>query len=237
MLKPKKAIVIHSGGMDSSLCLALAIEKCGAEAVLSLSFNYSQRHSVELEAAATISRDWNVDHAVIDLHCLAEITSDALTRSDISIEHQQGDPPNTLVVGRNGLMARLGAIHGYQLGAKAIYLGVMELEEANSGYRDCSRLYMDKMEEILRIDLDQPEFQIITPLIRMTKLEALELAQRMGILSYLLDTTVTCYEGIKHKGCGQCPSCLLRNQALEQFHVRHPDVRLPYEVVRSPAFS
>lgn len=229
MLKlQKKALVIHSGGMDSSLCLALAIRDFGEENVLSLSFSYQQRHSPELIQAAKICSDWNVDHVVLSIDCLQEITSNALMDPTIKIEHPKGEPPNTLVDGRNGLMARLGAIHAHHLGAHAIYMGVIEVESANSGYRDCSRHYMDLMQEILRIDLNDLLFEIRTPLVYMTKYETMELAYKLGILPYLLEETITCYEGLRQSGCRSCPACLLRNEGIEQFASIHPDFVIPY---------
>jgi len=206
--------------MDSSLCLALAVREFGKEAVLSLSFDYGQRHRAELQAAEKIAVDWGVDHALLSIDCLGKITENALTDSCRPIAHPEGVPPNTLVVGRNGLMARLAAIHADALGAGCVYMGVMELEEANSGYRDCSRRYMDLMEEILRIDLDNPHFKIRTPLISMTKEESHELARELAVLPYLIENTVSCYEGLFHPGCGRCPACLLRNRALERADAR-----------------
>lgn len=224
----KKTVVIHSGGMDSSLCLALACKEYGNSNVLSLSFSYSQRHSIELEKAAKICNDWNVDHIVLNIECLNQITENALTRSSLKIQHNQNTPPNTLVLGRNGLMARLGAIHAHSLGASSIYMGVIEVEAANSGYRDCSRKYMDLMEEILRIDLDNPNFRIVTPIMYMTKKETMELAFELGVLEYLLLETITCYEGISKMGCRICPACKLRNDGIAQFKESYPDVVLPY---------
>ena len=224
----KKAIVVHSGGMDSSLCLALAICEFGSENVLSLSFRYNQRHFNELQQAEKICEKWKVDHLVLDITCLAEITKDALTRHDIPIEQKDGEAPNTLVVGRNGLMARVAAIHAQNLGAHCIYMGVIEVEEANSGYRDCSRRYMDLMQQILRIDLDDPEFEIRTPLVKMTKLETMVLGYHLGVLDYLLKETITCYEGVPQKGCESCPACHLRNEGIEQFRKGYAHVNLPY---------
>ncbi len=224
----KKAIVVHSGGMDSSLCLALAAKEFGHNNILSLSFAYNQRHSQELQQAKKISGDLRIDHTVLAIDCLQEITSNALLNKSEQICHAEGSAPNTLVVGRNGLMARIAAIHAHHLGAQAIYLGVIEVEEANSGYRDCSRTYFDKMEEILKIDLDNPHFEIRTPLVKMTKLQTLELAHQLDILPYLLEETITCYEGIPKLGCQVCPACTLRNEGIKEFYQRYPEIKLPY---------
>lgn len=213
----KAAIVVHSGGMDSSLCLALAIDTFGQDQVLSMSFSYQQRHSAELKAARKICDDWQVSHIEVPITFLNDLTSNALTQSDMKIEHTKGEAPNTLVVGRNGLMARLAAIHAYTLGADCIYMGVIGVDTANSGYRDCSREYMDLMQQILRIDLDNPQFEIRTPLMDMTKVETMALGDKLGVLDYLIENTISCYEGLPKRGCEKCPACLLRNQGIDDY--------------------
>jgi 7-cyano-7-deazaguanine synthase len=225
----KKAIVIHSGGMDSSICLAMAIREFGADQVLSLSFTYQQRHVQELERAQNIATKWDVEHTIIDIQCLAEITENALTNSSLAIEHKARSAPNTLVVGRNGLMARIGAIHANNLGANIVYMGVIEVESANSGYRDCTRDYMDKMQEVLRIDFDQADFEIRTPIIFMTKKETMQACYDLDELEYLLEETITCYEGIEKEGCGKCPACKLRNEGLSDFLKDHKDFSFSYK--------
>src|SRR5690606_12592340 len=103
----KEAIVVHSGGMDSSICLAMAVKEFGKENVLGLSFDYGQRHEEELRRSEEICKHFGVDHITLSLHCLSEITTNALMDKKMEIEHKKGEAPNTLVVGRNGLMARL----------------------------------------------------------------------------------------------------------------------------------
>lgn len=220
----KEALVVHSGGMDSSICLALAIKEFGRENVLSVSFSYSQRHSNELIQAQKICQDWGVDHVVLSIDCLESITESALIGHRQSIRQATGQAPNTLVIGRNGLMARLAAIHAHHLGANCIYLGVLGLEGNHSGYRDCSREYMDLMEKILRMDLDNPRFCIRTPLVFLDKKQTLEVAQNLGVLEYLLEETITCYEGLPRQGCRLCPACILRNEGIQKFLADYPDL-------------
>jgi 7-cyano-7-deazaguanine synthase len=224
----KKAVVVHSGGMDSSLCLALAVKEFGAENVLSLSFTYNQRHSLELDRARKISDFFKVDHMELNLDCLSQITESALIGTKTKIEHKVGEAPNTLVVGRNGLMARLAGIHAHSLGASCIYLGVMELEAANSGYRDCSRAYMDVIQTALRMDFASEAFEIRTPLVSMTKKETMELGFQLRVLGFLLENTITCYEGIEKAGCLKCPACKLRNSGLKIFSLEHPEFKYSY---------
>lgn len=224
----KQAVIVHSGGMDSSLCLADAIREFGKENVLSLSFTYNQRHSIELERARDISNHFGVDHVELDLTCLSQITESALIGNSKKIEHKEGEVPNTIVIGRNGLMARLAAIHAHTLGAKCIYMGIMELEAANSGYRDCSRHYMDFIQAALRMDFADEKFEIRTPLVKMTKKETMEFGHSLGVLPYLLETTVTCYEGVPKEGCMKCPACKLRNAGLKIFSIEHPEMKYSY---------
>jgi len=226
----KTAIVIHSGGMDSSLCLALAQREFGSEKVGSLSFAYAQRHKSELQQAAHICRCWNIEHATIDLNVLAELTSNALTSHAIPIAQETGQRPNTLVIGRNGLMAQLGAIYAYERGACCMYMGVMESEGGNAGYRDCSSNYMALKQQLLRLDLGMPDFELRTPLIALDKYAAMELAHSLGLLTFLLQETISCYEGIPRQGCRRCPACHLRNEGLRRFAHCHPTITLPYDL-------
>lgn len=212
----KKAVVLHSGGMDSSLCLALAIREFGSDKVLSLGIAYCQRHQNELQCAKKICDDWGIQQRILDCGALSGMWDNALTTPSVPIAQQAGSP-NTLVVGRNGLMVHLGGIIAAANGASTLYVGVLEREEANSGYRDCSRAYMDLQQQVLRIDLAQPLFEIRTPLVAMTKGETLLLAEQLGILEYLLSNTLTCYEGVAGAGCSRCPSCLLKQKGLQEF--------------------
>jgi 7-cyano-7-deazaguanine synthase len=212
----KKAVVVHSGGMDSSICLKIAIEKYGAPNVLSIGFSYNQIHKAELECARNICKTWQVERFEIDISFLAQITHSALTDDTKAIEYIN-QIPSTLVLGRNGLMARIAAIHAQSLGAQEIYLGVMELEEANSGYRDCNRKYFDLIEQALRIDFDDQDFKIQTPLVFLTKKETMKLADDLIVLNFLLENTITCYKGLKDKGCEKCPACILRNDGIESY--------------------
>lgn len=225
----KQALVVHSGGMDSSLCLASAIKEFGVENVLSVSFTYNQRHSEEINRAKTISDHFGVDHISLEINCLAEITQSALIGNTQEIVHHEGEAPNTIVIGRNGLMARIAGIHAHYLGAKCIYMGVMELEAANSGYRDCSRKYMDVIQTALRMDFDDESFEIRTPLVQMTKRDTMEFGYQLGVLEYLLEETITCYEGLAKAGCKKCPSCRLRNEGLKIFSLEHPDFKFSYK--------
>src|SRR5690606_33382150 len=119
--------------LDSSLCLSLAIREFSPENVLSLSFRYGQRHSSELVQAEKICAHWNVDHLTLNIDCLQQITSNALIDASKNIEYNSNIHANTLVVGRNGLMARLASIHAENLGAHCIYMGIIEVDAKEMG--------------------------------------------------------------------------------------------------------
>lgn len=226
----KTAVVAHSGGMDSSLCLALAVQEHGPEQVLAFNVDYGQRHSQEVVHAKKICEHFGVDYFNLSIEFLSKITTNALMDKTLEMLHEQGKPPNTLVLGRNGLIARLAAIFADGYGVKQVYMGVIEVESANSGYRDCTRHYMDLMQDILRLDLGRTDFEITTPLIYMTKADTLELGFQLGVLDYLLENTISCYQGVTKAGCRQCPACVLRNEGIREFQQRRPDFCLPYEL-------
>lgn len=219
-------VVLHSGGMDSSICLALAKKQYGAQRVVSLGFSYGQRHAVEMAAADTICQGWGITRTVLDASIVSQLTSNALVDPSLSIQIHEGIP-STMVVGRNGLLCWLASLWAYKHGVFRISTGIIELEEANSGYRDCSRAYMDRVQELLRMDFACPSFEIQSPLVKMNKLQTLELAHELGVLDELLCKTVTCYEGIKYWGCTHCPACSLRNQALRQYCAKNENYTLP----------
>ncbi|MDA8793727.1 7-cyano-7-deazaguanine synthase QueC [Bacteriovoracaceae bacterium] len=228
MNRSKKALVIFSGGMDSSLCLLSAIKKFGKTKVLAVSFSYGQRHSVELKQAKKIAKHFQVDHEILNLNLLGKITHSSLLNTTEKIKHTKGKPPNTMVVGRNGLMLRLASIYAQSKKINDVYMGVIEVEEANSGYRDCSRKYINLIEKSLRLDFGTNDFNVVTPIIKKTKLQTMRLAYRFGELEYLLENTITCYEGIKGYGCGKCPACELRNEGISLFLQEKPNFSFTY---------
>lgn len=226
---PKHAVVVLSGGMDSAICLSLAVKNFGANNVTAITFNYGQRHILEKEAAIKISRYFEVEHLCIDLSFFSELTTNALLDHNIPLTNNQNNTPNTLVVGRNGLFVRLGAIHAHFRGASHLFIGVLGLEASNSGYRDCSREYFDLMEKVLRIDLGTDNFWIHTPLVDMTKRETLNLAYSLNSLKFILENSITCYNGVKDFGCGICAACELRNNGIQQFLQDNPNFDFSYK--------
>lgn len=213
----KKAVVIFSGGMDSTICLKLAVEEYGKDSVSALSFKYGQRHIFELEVAAKVAKEFGVDHKIFEIPNLDELTENSLIDPSLEISTNYSGVVSTFVMGRNGLFGRLGAIYAHSLGANEIWMGVLEREESNSGYPDCSREYMNKLESVLKIDLFNEKFSIRTPLVFMDKAEEFFLAEDLGILELIKNTTVTCYNGVPGKGCLKCPSCVLKGKGHDSY--------------------
>lgn len=222
-----KVLVLHSGGMDSSLCLLLACKKFGAQSVVSFGYNYAQRHSSELEAARKIAAHFGAQRVEMDLPRILGWESSSLVSTSIPVTKEdlpRGTVPNSFVPGRNGLFLLMAAPYAKSIGAEAIYIGIMEGDESQSGYPDCSRHYMDLVQRVVQVDLQDPNFRIETPLVHMTKYDTLELAASMGEIEFLLSTTVSCYEGISQLGCGVCPSCCLRNSGVKEFLRKRPQL-------------
>ncbi|MDG6894827.1 7-cyano-7-deazaguanine synthase QueC [Volucribacter amazonae] len=208
-----KGIVIFSGGQDSTTCLLQAIQHYGVENVETISFQYGQRHHIELEKAKWITQDLKVKQTILDLSVMQSITHNALMDSQQTIAQAKGELPNTFVDGRNALFLLYTAIYAKGQGIKDIITGVCETDF--SGYPDCRDVFIKSMNITLNLAMDY-QFNIITPLMYLTKAQTWQLADELGYLDYIRQHTHTCYQGIQG-GCGQCPSCQLREKGLQQY--------------------
>jgi 7-cyano-7-deazaguanine synthase len=217
------ALVLFSGGQDSTVCLAWALDRF--EHVETIGFDYGQRHAVELEvrppiraALAARSEQWRArlgeDH-VVKIDALAEISETALTR-DVAIEISESGLPASFVPGRNLLFFTFAGAVAYRRGIKHMVAGMCETDF--SGYPDCRRSTMDAMEGALRLGMDRA-FPIKTPLMRLSKAETWALAKALGgddLVELIRADSHTCYLGrrdLEHAwgfGCGACPACELR---------------------------
>lgn len=210
----EKVLVIFSGGQDSTICLLQAIKDYQRENVEVISFNYGQRHKIELEKAAWIAKDLGITQTVIDTTLLQQTTTNALMDENIDIRQEENKPyPNTFVDGRNALFLLLAGIYGKQHQIKHLITGVCETDF--SGYPDCRDIFIKSMNVSMNLAMDYP-FQIHTPLMYATKAHVWELADQLGALEYVNEYTHTCYEGVEH-GCGRCPSCQLREKGLQEY--------------------
>jgi 7-cyano-7-deazaguanine synthase len=212
-----KTVVILSGGMDSAICLALAVKKFGAPSVIAITFDYGQRHRVELKQAKIITKFFKVMHKIVKINIFKQISTSSLLNKNLKIKRNKKGTPNSMVTGRNGLFAATGAMIAHEVGANSLWMGVMGLEAANSGYPDCSPHYMKLVEKIIRLDLQNPRFKVYTPLINETKKSSMTMANRLGVLNFLWHNTISCYEGKMGRGCEKCPACKLRNEGMDSF--------------------
>jgi 7-cyano-7-deazaguanine synthase len=211
-MKQGKAVVVFSGGQDSTTCLFWAMERFNE--VEAITFNYGQRHKLELEVAAQITKDLNVKHHILDMSLLNQLAPNALTRDDIEIEHKEGELPTTFVDGRNMLFLTFAAVLAKQIGAAHIVTGVCETDF--SGYPDCRDVFVKSLNVTLNLSMDYP-FVIDTPLMWLNKAETWALADELGAFDYVRERTLTCYNGIPSDGCGHCPACLLRQKGLDDY--------------------
>ncbi|HFA8865569.1 TPA: 7-cyano-7-deazaguanine synthase QueC [Neisseria gonorrhoeae] len=208
----QKALVIFSGGQDSTTCLIQAIQTYRRENVQAITFRYGQRHAVELERAEWIAQDLGVSQTVLDLSLMRQITHNALMDETAAIETADNGVPNTFVDGRNALFLLYAAIFAKGQGIRHIIAGVCETDF--SGYPDCRGVFVKSMNVTLNLAMDY-DFQIHTPLMYLTKAQTWALADEMGVLDYIREQTHTCYKGIVG-GCRECPSCILRERGLAE---------------------
>lgn len=207
------AIVVFSGGQDSTTCLFWALKKF--DKVYAVTFDYNQKHKLEIECAKKIAKDLNVEHTILDMGLLNQLAPNALTRSDIKIEAgKEGELPNTFVEGRNMLFLTFAAVFAKVHGARNIVTGVCETDF--SGYPDCRDVFVKSLNVTLNLAMDY-QFIIHTPLMWIDKAQTWELADSFGKLDYVRNNTLTCYNGIIGDGCGECPACKLRKHGLDKY--------------------
>jgi len=209
----KKALILFSGGQDSTTCLFWAIKKYGKDNVLALGFFYGQRHSEELECAKKICKKLEISYEVLDLSILNSITKNALTSQDIEISQTKNELPTTFVPGRNVIFISLAASYAYERKINDIIMGVSDTDY--SGYPDCRSDFIKSMEITLQQGLEF-DFNIITPLMHLDKAGVWNLSKELGCFDIVMNDTITCYNGIVGAGCGECPACVLRKKGLEQ---------------------
>jgi len=211
-----KALVILSGGQDSTTCLFWALERYGAGNVCAIGYDYNQRHKTELDFAKRICDANNVPFTVLQLPVIAELTNNALTNPAIAVDEQKPNEtlPNTLVEGRNLLFLTYAAIYAKTRNIRVLVTGVSEADF--SGYPDCRDIFIKSCNTTLNLGMDYP-FIVETPLMWLTKAEVWKLSQTLGVLEIICTQTLTCYNGIVGDGCGNCPACHLRKKGYEEF--------------------
>ncbi|WP_239747461.1 7-cyano-7-deazaguanine synthase QueC [Mammaliicoccus sp. C-M11] len=211
-LKNDKALVVFSGGQDSTTCMFYAKENF--KEVELVTFQYGQRHDLEIEVAENIAKEQGLKHHILDMSLLSQLSPNALTDHNMEIENNEDGIPNTFVPARNLLFLSFAGALAYQIGAKHIITGVCETDF--SGYPDCRDSFIKSMNLSLNLSMDK-DFVIHTPLMWLNKQETWALSDELGALDYVRESTLTCYNGVIADGCGECPACILRNQGLSQY--------------------
>ena len=218
-LEEKRALVVFSGGQDSTTCLGWAIKKYGKENVVALCFDYGQRHKIELEVAECIAERLGVQFEVFSTDILKTIGDSALVKESTNISETKDGLPASFVPGRNIFFLTVSSQMAYKLNCKNIITGVCETDF--SGYPDCRDNFIKSLQVTLSLGLEA-DVIIHTPLMWINKKQTWELAEEVGCLSEIF-ISHTCYEGdrsIKNEwgyGCGDCPSCKLRKKGYEEF--------------------
>lgn len=213
-LNQNAAIVCFSGGQDSTTCLFWALQNF--KEVHTICFDYGQRHIQEIEVAKEIAHKAGVSFQVLDMSLLNGLTSNALTNKTLQMDKEAptGGVPNTFVPGRNLLFLSFVAVVAHQMGIANIVTGVSQTDF--SGYPDCRDTFVRSLNVTLNLAMDA-QFIIHTPLMWKDKAEVWQLSDDLGVLDLVRNETLTCYNGVMADGCGECPSCKLRNEGLHKY--------------------
>lgn len=210
----KEALVVFSGGQDSTTCLFWALKHF--EKVHTITFYYGQKHSLEIEMAKSIAEDAGVDFHLEDVSFIGSLGSNSLTDTSIVMDSEKPSDtfPNTFVPGRNLFFLSIAAVYARERGIRHIVTGVSQTDF--SGYPDCRDSFVKSLNVTLNLAMDD-QFVIHTPLMWLDKAQTWEMADRLGVLEFVRRKTLTCYNGIPGDGCGHCPACRLRNDGLDRY--------------------
>lgn len=223
-----KAVVALSGGQDSTTCLFWALKKWGKQNVHAVTFNYGQRHLVELNCAKKISEFADVPLTILSVPAFSELGAAALTNQNINVSAdaigtgnahaEANDLPSTFVPARNLIFLGLLGAYAAQHGILNIVTGVCEADEA--GYPDCRKQFIEDFQSTINsaLGFEDSEHKMIvhTPLINLNKAQTWELAASLNVLDLIIDETHTCYEGDHVTvnewgfGCAECAACIER---------------------------
>lgn len=222
-----KALVLVSGGLDSSTCLALTVKKYGAENVYALSVSYGQKHSKELTFAKKICEYYHVELTVIDLKpCFEFSDCSLLENSDEEIpkesyakqlEKTNGTPVSTYVPFRNGLFLSAAASIGLSKGCGEIYYGAHADDSAGNAYPDCSEVFYNAMNTAI-YEGSGKQIKLCAPFVNITKADVVKLGLDLNVP---YEYTWSCYEG-KDEPCGICGTCRDRANAFKANNVPDP---------------
>ncbi len=221
------ALVLFSGGVDSTTCLAMAVQSFGKENVICLSISYGQKHNKEIEAAKNITDYYGTEYVTLDLagiftlsncsllsHSGREIPKKSYSRQ---LEETRGNPVSTYVPYRNGLFLSAAASIALSKGCNYICYGAHLDDAAGNAYPDCSIGFYEAVARAIYEGSGQ-KLKVAAPFISLSKTQVVAKGLELGVPYEL---TWSCYEG-KEKPCGKCGTCLDRQRAFENNHVKDP---------------
>lgn len=212
----KRAVVVFSGGQDSTTCLIQALAQY--DDVHCVTFDYGQRHRQEIDVARELAIKLGARaHKVLDVTLLNELAISSLTRDNIPVPQYDANAnglPSTFVPGRNILFLTLASIYAYQVEAEAVITGVCETDF--SGYPDCRDEFVKALNHAVALGMARA-VRFETPLMWLNKAETWALADYWQQLPLVQQETLTCYNGIKGDGCGECAACHLRANGLKNY--------------------
>lgn len=213
-LKDEEALVVFSGGQDSTTCLFWALRNF--KKVHTITFSYGQKHSQETQIAKKIAEEAGVSFFLQDVSFISQIGTSSLTDSSIEMDQEkpEGSFPNTFVPGRNMFFLSVAAVYAREHGIRHLVTGVSQTDF--SGYPDCRDSFIRSLNVTLNLAMDE-QFVIHTPLMWIDKEETWALADELGVFELVRDQTLTCYNGVPGEGCGHCPSCKLRAEGLRRY--------------------
>jgi len=216
----EKALVVLSGGQDSTTCLHWAIDRFGRAGVSSITFDYGQKHRIELDCARDVAAAAGVANVCLPIDTFAALGGDALTDASVAVSDavdEDSELPVTFVAGRNLIFLTFAAAYAYRHDTRHLVTGVAQTDY--SGYPDCREETIAALQKAIALGMDR-EFTIHTPLMHKSKRETVELAVRLGALDAMA-LTHTCYNGCRPP-CGECQACRLRAKGFAEAGVRDP---------------
>lgn len=214
------ALVVLSGGQDSTTCLYWALDRFGAGNVSAITFDYGQRHRIELDCAERIALAADVRWTLLPIDTFAALGGNALTDAGIDVQalhHEGTDLPNTFVPGRNLIFLTFAAAWAWPRRIGNIVTGVAQTDY--SGYPDCREATIASLQETLRLGMES-DIVIHAPLMHLSKRQTVELAREVGALEAMA-LTHTCYEG-RRPPCGRCDACKLRAKGFLEAGIEDP---------------
>ena len=214
MMNHEAALVVFSGGQDSTTCLFWA--KKHFKKVYALSFVYEQKHQQEVEIARAIAREADVEFEAMDVSFIGHLGRNSLTDPTMVMDEEKpaDSCPNTFVPGRNLFFLSIAAVYARERGINHLVTGVSQTDF--SGYPDCRDNFIKSLTVTLNLAMEE-QFVIHTPLMWIDKCQTWALADELGVLDLIRERTLTCYNGVPGDGCGHCPACKLRREGLEKY--------------------